>query len=110
MPERTANLWTSYEFATVPLTLGAAIRYVDDRFADNANNVTLKSYSLMDVFATWKHRNITLSARVNNATDEEYVSWSDLFYLGQNDPSFIYANQVLLGAPRTYEVSIAASF
>lgn len=110
VPERTANLWASYEFATVPLTLGAAFRYVDDRFADNANNVTLKSYSLMDVFATWKHRNITLSARVNNATDEEYVSWSDVFYLGQNDPSFIYANQVLLGAPRTYEVSIAASF
>ncbi|MEQ9450978.1 MAG: TonB-dependent receptor [Pseudomonadales bacterium] len=110
VPERTANLWTSYEFAAVPITLGAAFRYVDDRFADNANNVTLKSYSLMDVFATWKHRNITLSARVNNATDEEYVSWSDVFYLGQHDPSFIYANQVLLGAPRTYEVSIAASF
>ena len=110
VPERTANLWASYDFADVPLTLGAAMRYVDDRFGDNANNVTLKSYALIDAFASWKHNNITISARVNNATDEEYVSWSDVFYLGQTDPSFIYANQVLLGSPRTYEVGIAASF
>lgn len=110
VPERTANFWASYNFADVPLTLGAAVRYVDDRYGDNANNVTLKSYSLVDAFASWKYKNFTMSARVNNATDEEYISWSDVFYLGQTDPSFIYANQVLLGSPRTYELSIAASF
>ena len=27
----------------------------------------------------------------------------------KNDPSFIYANQLPLGSPRTYEVSIEAS-
>ena len=110
VPERTANLWASYNFSDLPLTLGGAFRYVGDRFGDNANDVTLKSYSLIDAYASWKHNNLTISARVNNAADEEYVSWSDVFYLGQTDPSFIYANQLLLGAPRTYEVSIAASF
>ena len=110
VPERTANFWASYNFADVPLTLGAAVRYVDDRYGDNANNVTLKSYALIDAFASWKYKNFTVSGRVNNATDEEYVSWSDVFYLGQTDPSFIYANQVLLGSPRTYELSVAASF
>jgi iron complex outermembrane receptor protein len=110
VPERTANLWASYNFSDLPLTLGGAFRYVGDRFGDNANDVTLKSYSLIDAYASWKHNNLTISARVNNAADEEYVSWSDVFYLGQADPSFIYANQLLLGAPRTYEVSIAASF
>lgn len=110
VPERTANLWASYNFSDLPLTLGSAFRYVGDRFGDNANDVTLKSYSLIDAYASWKHNNLTISARVNNAADEEYVSWSDVFYLGQADPSFIYANQLLLGAPRTYEVSIAASF
>ena len=83
---------------------------VSDRYGDNANDITLKSYSLVDAFASWKHRNLTVSARINNALDEDYVSWSDVFYLGQNDPSFIYANQLLLGTPRTYEISIAASF
>jgi iron complex outermembrane receptor protein len=110
VPERTANLWASYNFSDLPLTLGGAFRYVGDRFGDNANDVTLKSYSLIDAYASWKHSNLTISARVNNAADEEYVSWSDVFYLGQTDPSFIYANQLLLGAPRTFEVSIAASF
>ena len=110
VPERTANFWTRYNFSTVPLTLGAALRYVDDRYGDNANNITLNSYSLIDAFASWKHKNVVVNARVNNLADEDYVSWSDVFYLGQNDPSFIYANQLLLGSPRTYEVSIAASF
>ena len=90
--------------------MGAALRYVDDRYGDNANNITLNSYSLIDAFASWKHKNVVVNARVNNLADEDYVSWSDVFYLGQNDPSFIYANQLLLGSPRTYEVSIAASF
>ena len=31
-------------------------------------------------------------------------------YLGQTDPSFIYANQVMLGAPRTYSVMLHLEF
>ena len=58
---------------------------------------------------SWKYKNFTLNGRINNLADQEYVPWSDVFYLGQNDPSFIYANQLPLGSPRTYEVSIEAS-
>ena len=110
VPELTANAWASYSLSSLPLTVGTALRYVDDRHGDNANNVTLKSYSLADVFASWTYNNIRVSARVNNVAGEDYVSWSDVFYLGQTDPGFIYANQVLLGSPRTYELSIEASF
>ena len=110
VPERTANIWASYRVGLLPLNLGTVLRYVDDRFGDNANSVHLKSYSIIDVFASWKHKNFTVSARMNNAVDEEYVPWSDVFYLGQNDPSFIYANQLPLGSPRTYELSIETSF
>ena len=110
VPERTTNIWASYDLDSMPLQIGGALRSVSDRFGDNANNITLKSYSLIDAFASWKRNNVTISARVNNALDEEYLPWSDVFYLGQNDPGFIYANQLMLGSPRTYEVSIAASF
>ena len=109
VPERTTNIWASYDLNSMPLQIGGALRSVSDRFGDNANNITLKSYSLIDAFASWKRNNVTISARVNNALDEEYLPWSDVFYLGQNDPGFIYANQLMLGSPRTYEVSIAAS-
>ena len=109
VPEWTGNLWASYDVPSLPLEVGASLRYVDDRFGDNANNVRLKSYVLGDVFATWTHNNFRIRARVNNVADEEYVSWSDVFYLQQTDPSFLYANQVLLGSPRTYEVSFEVS-
>ena len=109
VPQWTANLWASYDIPNLPLEVGASVRFVDDRFGDNANNVTLKSYFLADVFAAWTHDNFRISARVNNVADEEYVSWSDVFYLGQTDPGFLYANQVLIGSPRTYELSIEAS-
>ena len=92
------------------MQVGAALRSVSDRYGDNANNITLKSYSLIDAFASWTRNNVTVSGRVNNVFNEEYVSWSDVFYLGQTDPTWPYANQLLLGSPRTYEVSIAASF
>ncbi|NKC01748.1 MAG: TonB-dependent siderophore receptor [Pseudomonadales bacterium] len=109
VPELTANLWASYDIPNRPFEVGASVRYVDDRYGDNANNITLKSYFLADVFAAWTHNKIRVSARVNNVTNEDYVSWSDVFYLGQTDPGFLYANQVLIGSPRTYELSIEAS-
>ena len=109
VPKWTANMWASYDIPKVPIEIGASLRYVDDRFGDNANSVTLKSYLLTDVFAAWSRDNIRVTARVNNVADEEYVSWSDVFYLGQTDPGFLYANQVLLGSPRTFELSIEAS-
>jgi iron complex outermembrane receptor protein len=111
VPELTANFWTSYSrLADLPLDIGGSIRYVDDRFGDNANNVILHDYVVADVYASWTVGNFRITGRINNITKEDYASWSDIFYMQQNDPSFIYANQVLLGSPRTYEISIEASF
>ena len=111
VPEWTGSLWTSFgQVGGWPLELGGSLRYIDDRFGDNANTVVLKSYSLLDLFATWTGERYRLSARMKNATDEEYASWSDVFYLHQTDPGFLYANQVMLGSPRTYEVSVEIRF
>jgi len=111
VPEWTANLWTSYSnIAGLPLEIGGSVRYIDDRFGDNANMVMLSNYTLLDLFAAWTGENYRVTARVNNVTDEVFASWSDIFYLGQTDPSFLYANQVMLGSPRTYELSLEISF
>jgi len=53
---------------------------------------------------------VRVTFAVDNLTDSAYASWSDIFYLGQTDPSFIYANQVMLGAPRTYSVMLHMRF
>lgn len=107
----TANLWTSYsQVAGLPLDLGGSIRYVDDRFGDNANTVTLHDYLITDLYASWSLQNYRITARLYNATDEDYSPWSDIFYMQQNDPGFLYANQVLLGAPRAWEISLDMAF
>ena len=83
---------------------------MSDRFGDNANQVSLSPYTLLDLFATWSGQKYNLTARISNVTDEIYVPWSDVFYLQQNDPSFLYANQLMLAPPRMFEIDIAFTF
>lgn len=107
----TGNLWTSLrDIAGTPFEIGGSIRHVGDRFANNANTIELKSYNLTDAYVAWNHDNYRITARVDNVTDEDFVEWSDPFYLGNTDPSFIYANQVLLGSPRTWSLILQAAF
>ena len=109
--EVTGNLWTSYsEIGGLPLEIGGSLEHVDDRFGDNANQVGLSSYTLLNLFATWNAANYSVTARVNNVTDEIYVPWSDVFYLQQNDPGFLYANQILLSSPRMFELGVEFAF
>lgn len=111
VPELTANAWASIgNIGGLPLEAGAAVRYVDARFGDNSNLTTFKDYTVLDAYAAWTRGRYRTSLRVDNLTDEPYVAWSDIFYLGQTDPSFIYANQVILGTPRTYSVMFQAQF
>lgn len=109
--EVTANMWTSFSnVGGQPLEIGGSMQFVDDRFGDNANTVTLSSYSLLNLFAAWHESNYSITARVNNVTDEIYSPWSDVFYVQQTDPSFLYANQILLSSPRTYEIGLEYRF
>ena len=109
--EVTGNLWTSFsEVGGLPIEIGGSVQYVDERYGDNANQVSLSSYTLLNLFAAWNAANYTNTARVNNVTDEIYVPWSDVFYLQQNDPGFLYANQILLASPRMFEVGVEFTF
>jgi iron complex outermembrane recepter protein len=88
-----------------PVELGAAVRHVGNRFNTDANTVTLDAYAVADayvfidipksVFQAVDQTRLTF--RVRNLTDKRYAIWGDPFY----------PDQILLGAPRTYEVSAA---
>ena len=86
------------------------MRVVGDRPANNANTITLNGYATADAYVALDLDAVRVTFNVDNLTDAAYASWSDIFYLGQTDPSFIYANQVLLGAPRTYSVLLHVRF
>ncbi|GHF89650.1 TonB-dependent receptor [Thalassotalea marina] len=111
VPKWTSSLWTSVDnVANLPLELGASVHYIGDRYGDNPNTVTLNAYTLTNLFAAYKGENYRITARIDNALDEDYVPWSSVFYLHQDDPSFIYANQLLLGATRSARVIVEYQF
>ena len=106
VPRIVANAGASYRFATaLPVELGASVRHVGNRFNTDANTVTLDAYTVADayvfvdipksVFQAVDQTRLTF--RVRNLTDRRYAIWGDPFY----------PDQILLGAPRTYEVSAA---
>ena len=102
VPRITASIWTTVRnIGGLPLEVGGGLRYVDDRFSNSANSVTLKDYVLGIVYATVElSPNIALTGRVNNVFDKAYAQWGDIFY----------PNQVTLGEPRRFEISALARF
>jgi iron complex outermembrane recepter protein len=111
VPKGTANLWASYRgIAGLPLEVGGSARYVGERFANNANLIAMKSYTAADLYAAWTRGRTRLTARVDNVTDAVYAAWADPFYVSQAAPSFLYANQLMLGAPRSYSLMLQVGF
>jgi iron complex outermembrane receptor protein len=107
VPSFVANTGASYRFDTIlPVEIGASMRHVGDRFNYQDNRVTMNAYTTFDAFAfvdipkTYFAgvQNTRLSFRVRNLTNKLYAAWGD--------PG--YTDQIILGAPRSYEV--AASF
>ncbi len=111
VPRTTANAWASYQdIAGLPIEVGGSARFVGDRFGTNANAVTLRRYTLLDAYAAWTRGRMRLTARIDNLMNTAFASWADPFYLSQTDPSFLYANQVMLGAPRTVGLQMQVGF
>lgn len=95
VPEQTANLWLNW--SVLPnLQIGGGFRYVDSRFANDANTEEMPAYTVFDASVNWLFSDqITVSARARNLTNEEdYV-------LAPYVP-----NQWIFGDPRAYELSL----
>jgi iron complex outermembrane recepter protein len=107
VPSFVANAGASYRFATAwPLEVGASVRHVGDRFNFDDNLVVMNAYTIADAYAfvdvpKWAFPSVDqtrITFRVRNLTNKLYATWGDPGYPGQ----------IILGAPRSYEV--AASF
>lgn len=106
VPRIVANAGASWRFATAwPVEIGITGRHVGDRYNSDANTVTMNAYTVGDVYAFVDIPKMVFNAidqarvtfRVRNFTDKRYAIWGDPFY----------PDQILLGAPRTYEVCAA---
>ncbi|MGY3109853.1 MULTISPECIES: TonB-dependent receptor [unclassified Bradyrhizobium] len=106
VPRIVANAGASWRlFTPWPVELGITGRHVGDRYNTDANVVTMKAYTVADVYAFVDIPKTVFDAvdqarltfRVRNIADKRYAIWGDPFY----------PDQILLGAPRTYEISAA---
>ena len=102
VPRWTANVWNSVKrVGGLPLELGLGIRHISNRFGDTANTLKLRSYTLVDLYATYEvNRMLQITARVGNALNKTYAQWADVNY----------PTQVQLGAPRSYELGVSVRF
>jgi len=97
VPERMANLWTTWRFAP-QWKIGAGARYVGQRPTNAANSRWLPGYTVVDAALTYDYSPaLSFMLTVKNLTDREYaVSGSDATWL--------------LGAPRTVLLTTRATF
>ncbi len=102
IPKTNANLWSTWSHVGgIPLELGAGLKYVGDRYADNANTVKLDPYTLVSLYASYDLTpKLTVALHVDNALDKAYAQWGDVFY-----PS-----EVMLGAPRSFTLNLIGHF
>lgn len=118
VPTVVINGGASYRFSTagwpvinvaLPGEVGVTVRHVGDRFNQDANDVIMRAYTTADVYAfvdiprlMWfpNVENTRLTFRVRNVTDTKYALWGDPFY----------PDQILLGAPRRYEMQANFKF
>jgi iron complex outermembrane recepter protein len=109
VPAIVINGGASYRIATAwwPVEVGMSVTHVGDRYDSDLNSVKMLAYTTADAFMfvdiekpSWFPRvdKTRLTFRVRNLTDEKYAVWGA--------PE--YPNQILLGAPRSFEG--AASF
>jgi len=97
-PRLVANAGVGYRFmAGVPMQVSASVRHVGDRFHSDANTVRLNGYTVFDAaLAVDVARDVQITLRGRNLGNRTYAAWADPFY----------PDQILLGAPRSYELAL----
>ena len=98
VPDRVGNLWLTYDFSP-QWQGGVDARYVASVFADNANTLTVPSYTLFGSFLSFKvDSHTTVTGRVRNLTNEVYAEFAHV------SPAYY------LGTPRTFELAVQTRF
>jgi iron complex outermembrane recepter protein len=75
VPTFTANLNSSLRIG-MGWSLRGGLRYVGERFANNANLITLPAFTTLDLAAQWDGGPWSANLRLRNATDKLYADWA----------------------------------
>ena len=106
VPEVQANLNLEWDLPALPgLTLDGRLVYTDEQFINNANTFTIPSWTRFDLGARYATslagRGVVVRGRVENIGNRDY--WASA-------GGFPGANYLVLGAGRTFLMSVAVDF
>lgn len=75
VPRNTLSLWLDYNPGSLEgFSLGAGIRHVGMTWGDNANNVSVPSYTLADMSLRYEWDQYQAALTVNNLFDRQYLA------------------------------------
>lgn len=72
-PKHNAGIWLDKDFNN-GFRAGGGVRYIGDRFGNDANTYELDSVTLVDMGASYSRENVEMSLNLNNLTDEAYLA------------------------------------
>ncbi len=106
VPEFQLNLNLEWDLTALPgLTLDTRFIHTDDQYANADNTVNAPSWTRWDLGARyqtqWDDRGLTLRARLNNLSDDNY--WASV-------GGFPGSNYLVLSEPRTLVLSASVEF
>ena len=114
VPANVSQVWFSYsDIGGSPVEVGASARAVADRWATAANRVSMNGYAVADTWLALNFPNARLSFNVFNLADTAYASWAHHQYISNLEDGeweLFYANQLMLGPPRTFSVTLSTGF
>lgn len=94
VPQRVANVWVGWKFAP-RWSASVGLRYVGKRYADEANQLEMASYTTTNLALQWEpRRDLTLALRAFNLFDRRYA-----------ETAYYNQTQWLLGEGRRVELS-----
>jgi iron complex outermembrane receptor protein len=99
VPERVANVWVDWKFQP-DWTLSGGLRYVGERFVDNANTLKLPAYTTVDLALQWRASpDTTVTLRGYNVFDKYYFS-----------TAYYTTSQWFVGEGRRFQVTLNHRF
>jgi catecholate siderophore receptor len=98
-PKHSANLWITKALGN-GYRAGAGVNYVDDRFANLGNTVTLPGYTTVDAMFGHKLANLDLQLNINNLFDRKHIVSGHGVVPNLNTP----------GAPRSVQLTARYHF
>jgi iron complex outermembrane recepter protein len=105
VPEHQAALWAKYTFESGPLeglNIGSGVRYVGSSFGDNANQIKVADYTLVDAAISYEKNGWKGSLKASNIFDKDY--YSTCAADGDGNPMCIY------GEGRVIKATLSAKF